>query len=349
MKQFYLEVVALAEEKPLVLATIVKGQAEILGEKAVYRQGGYFKKGISEDLWQKAAPILAATTKPGLFELDGNTIFAEILGGTPRLVICGGGHISLPVAQIGKMLGFEVVVLDDRQSFANVHRFPMADQVLCADFSETLAAIPESADNYIVIVTRGHQYDQICLRQVIGKAHAYIGMIGSKKRVALVKEAMITDGFAEELVNSIHSPIGLKIGAETPEEISISIFAEIIAEKNQGARAGKISKEIIKTLQEEELADIPKALVTITKRQGSAPRDAGTKMLVLADGTCIDTIGGGCVEAEVRRQALTALDTGSPRYMRVDITGKNAAEDGMVCGGIVELFIEPITLRKEEN
>ena len=82
--------------------------------------------------------------------------------------------------------------------------------------------------------------------------------------------------------------------------------------------------------------------MTIIKRQGSAPRAAGTKMLVLADGRCIDTIGGGCVEAEVRQQALMALDSGIPRRLRVDITGKNAADDGMVCGGIVEVFIEPL-------
>ncbi len=349
MEQFYTKVAAWAEKEPLVLATIVKGKPELLGGKSVYRQNGHMVEGTNADFWQKAAPYLVEVKKPSLIQVEDSVIFAEILGGTPRLIICGGGHVSLPVAQIGKMLGFEVTIIDDRQSFANTQRFPMADQVLCQDFTEALASVPESSGNYFVIVTRGHQYDQICLRQVMGKAHAYIGMIGSKNRVALVKKAMIAEGFAEDFVNSIHSPIGLKIGAETPEEISISIFAEIIAEKNKGSQAGKIPKEIIKALQEETFADMPKTMVTITRRQGSAPRDAGTKMLVLADGTCIDTIGGGCVEAEVRRQALTALDTGKPRYLKVDITGKNAAEDGMVCGGIVELFLDPVTLRKEEK
>ena len=342
MDNFYQQAGALAERQAVVIAMVVKSPDDNLGEKAIYGIDDYILTGKSQKLWQDAAFLLSAVQHPTLLDIGDTSIFAERLGGTPRLIICGGGHISLPVSQLGKMIGFEVTVIDDRPDFANTARFPQVDHVICCDFAEALASIPVSNGNYYVIVTRGHQADQICLRTIIKQPAAYIGMIGSKRRVKLVKDGLLAEGITQEALDELHSPIGLPIGAETPEEIAVCILAEIIQTKNQGSHPGKLSSAILKALVEPEWQDLPKALVTIIKRQGSAPRAAGTKMLVLADGHCIDTIGGGCVEAEVRQQALMALDSGIPRRLRVDITGKNAADDGMVCGGIVEVFIEPL-------
>ena len=214
--------------------------------------------------------------------------------------------------------------------------------MVCEDFSEALSKIPEDANNYFVIVTRGHKYDKLCLRQILEKSHAYIGMIGSKSRVRLVKEAMIEDGVSQELVDTVYTPIGLKIGAETPEEIAVAILGEIIQVKNTNAAGGGLNKDIMACILDETKKEMPKALVTIIARKGSAPRQAGTKMLVLPGGQCISTIGGGCVEAEVRRQAMLTLDDGKYRSLKVDMTGRNAEDDGMVCGGVVDVFIELI-------
>ncbi|MDD2568332.1 MAG: XdhC family protein [Clostridia bacterium] len=343
MADFYNKLAALSKDKKMIMATIIAGEDRLLAAKAIWSEGSYIEQDErAAAVWIKISDKLNDIKKPTLIKADDTLVFAESTGGNPNLIICGGGHISIPVVKIGKMLDFQVTVIDDRLAFASPERFPEANQVLCEDFSKALASIPDSTANYYVIVTRGHRYDQTCLREIIERPHAYIGMIGSKSRVGLVKDAMIEDGVAKELVDTVHTPIGLKIGAETPEEIAVSIMAELIQEKNQKIAWGGMSKEIMSAILDKGLADTPKALVTIVKRLGSAPRQAGTKMLVLPTGDCIGTIGGGCVEAEVRRQALITLDDGKCRSLTVDMTGKDAEDEGMVCGGIVDVFVELI-------
>lgn len=167
MDNFYQQAGALAEHQAVVIATVVKSPSDNLGEKAIYGMDEYLSMGKSRELWEKAAFLLAAVQHPTLLDIGETSIFAERLGGTPRLIVCGGGHISLPVSQLGKMIGFEVTVIDDRPDFANSTRFPQVDHVICSDFAEALASIPVSNGNYYVIVTRGHQADQICLRTII--------------------------------------------------------------------------------------------------------------------------------------------------------------------------------------
>ena len=117
-------------------------------------------------------------------------IFRERIGRIPRLVICGGGHVSAAVTKLGKMLGFEVTVLEDRPKFADHVRKAGADNVICAPFKEGLAKIGGDSDTWFVIVTRGHRYDAECLEIIVEKQNAYIGMMGSKRRVAIVKDQL---------------------------------------------------------------------------------------------------------------------------------------------------------------
>ncbi len=158
-----------------------------------------------------------------------------------RLLIVGGGHIGKALAAIGSLCGFVVEVVDDRPEYANAGRFPEARRVTCGRFEEVLADYPIDDATYVVCVTRGHRHDEISLRQVIRKPAAYIGMIGSRRRVGAVLQHLLEEGAPAEAVARVHTPIGLDIGAETPEEIAVSIMAEIIQVRRGGS--GRPMKE----------------------------------------------------------------------------------------------------------
>lgn len=179
--------------------------------------------------------------------------------------------------------------------------------MICDSFENGLDQIEGSKDTYFVILTRGHRYDRVCLERIAKMPHAYIGMIGSRKRVAKVKEVLIENGTDPEVLNQVYTPIGLNIGAETPEEIGVAIMAEIIQVKNQKLRSCGFPTEVSRFLNNHSPERLPAILTTIVARHGSAPRSVGTKMLVLQDGTIIGTIGGGCMEAAVVRRALEMI------------------------------------------
>jgi xanthine dehydrogenase accessory factor len=162
------------------------------------------------------------------------SLFVEVQVSPPTLLIAGGGHIAMPLARMGSMLGFRVVVLDDRPMFANEERFPDADQVISARFGETLASYPLDGQTYVVLMTRGHAHDLECLEQVIDKPVAYLGMIGSRRRVKGVLDMVRGMGHGEELLARVHAPIGLDIGAQTPEEIALSVMAEVVKARRGG-------------------------------------------------------------------------------------------------------------------
>ena len=230
-----------------------------------------------------------------------------------RLILCGGGHVSLEVAHIARRLEFELVIIDDRPEFASRDRFPMAGQVVCAPFLEALDALGSRESDYYVILTRGHAHDRDCLEHVLRGKYAYAGMIGSRTKVAAVKAALEAAGIAREILDGVHSPIGLPIGAQTPAEIAVSIAAELVQ---------------------------PGVLCTITAKRGSAPRGVGTWMLVRPDGSVLGTIGGGAVEhlAVQEAKALWAHG-GGPVRRHYDLT-PGAAELGMVCGGDIDVEFE---------
>ena len=277
---------------------------------------------------------------PSVVTEDGISIYRERIGGRKKLYICGGGHVSMPIIRIGKMIGFTVTVLEDRPKFADNARAAGADRVFCEPFGDGLARITGDEDSWFVIVTRGHRYDTECLECILRKRHAYVGMMGSRRRVAIVKDQLHQKGVSRELLDSVHTPIGLKIGAETPEEIAVSIMAEIIQVKNSRDNSGGYSEEMLRGLMSED--GRKKTVATIVSRKGSAPRGIGTKMLIYEDGMTVDTIGGGCVESEIIQKALLMMRTGTPEFQicRVDMTMDAAEDEGMVCGGVVEVMLE---------
>lgn len=316
--------------------TIIEGDGT--GSHALFENGAAV--GGPDDFFVRHAGELTADKNTSLIRLEGRTVFTELLGSQKKMVICGGGHVSVPVIRIAKMTGFEVTVLEDRPLFADHAREAGADHVICDSFSESLKTIDGDGDTYFVILTRGHRYDMECLSSLLLKPCAYIGMVGSRARVARAKEILLAEGIPKEKTDSLHSPIGLPIVAETPEEIAVSILAEIIGVKNREHRTGGYDKELLKAIREPG----DKAVATIISREGSAPRGIGTKMAVFADGHCAGTIGGGCAEADIIRQALLMLHEKSAdcRIASVDMTAAEAEDEGMVCGGRIRVFLEPV-------
>jgi xanthine dehydrogenase accessory factor len=155
-------------------------------------------------------------------------IFIEPILPEETLYIFGAGHISLHLAKMAKILGFRIVVVDEREMFANKERFPEADEIYAEDFEAVFPKLQPTKPYYIVIVTRGHRYDQQVLEWAVGAEARYIGMIGSRAKNNAVFSNLRQKGITEESLQRVHAPIGLKIGAETPEEIAVSILAEII-------------------------------------------------------------------------------------------------------------------------
>ena len=155
-------------------------------------------------------------------------VFIDILQPKEEVLIFGAGHIAICVSKLAKMVGFKVAIIDDREEFANKDRFPEADEIVTEDIERALTHIKITPSTYIIIVTRGHLQDQEVLASVIKSKVAYLGMIGSHKKNATVFQQLREQGVLKEELDKVHAPIGIDIKAQTPEEIAISIMAEII-------------------------------------------------------------------------------------------------------------------------
>ncbi|MCD6532857.1 MAG: XdhC family protein [Deltaproteobacteria bacterium] len=154
----------------------------------------------------------------------------------PQMVIFGGGHLALPLAEMASWCRFSVTVIDDRPEFSDPQRFPAADKVTTAPMEEVSKLYTPGTNACLVLITREHKHDYILLKQLLGTEYAYLGMIGSRRRTSQVKQRLIDEGFNPDEIKRLYSPIGLSIGAQTPAEIAISIMAEIIEVRHKGRR-----------------------------------------------------------------------------------------------------------------
>ncbi|NTW71306.1 MAG: xanthine dehydrogenase [Eubacteriaceae bacterium] len=279
---------------------------------------------------------------------DENLVLLEPFIPKPRLYLFGGGHVAKPICEFASRTGFIVTVIDDRPAFANAVRFPDANKVICDSFEKALEKIELKKSDYVVIVTRGHKHDGLVLKEVLKHDLSYTGMIGSKRRVKAMMEELLEEGYPEDKLNSVCSPIGLDIGGITPDEIAISIVGQLILYKNKISNQNQGKKfsfpefdmEVIEKISES--SEIPKALLTILSTKGSVPRKAGAKMAVYYDGRTIGSIGGGCSEAGVITNARRIMLDKGFIIQHVDMTGDVAESEGMVCGGIMDVLIEVI-------
>jgi xanthine dehydrogenase accessory factor len=249
-------------------------------------------------------------------------------------------------------------VYDDRPNFANRERFPDASEVICDSFSRVAELVSVRPADYVVIVTRGHKHDEDCLRAILsGVPPYYPGRRGSRRRTAIVRQQMKHEGFDEDRIDALHSPIGLAIGAVTPEEIVISIMAEVVKERRMKfswadggsavSRGGEsdADMELLECLArgDEEAC----AVITVVSAEGSTPRSAGAKMIARLDGSSVGSIGGGGAEAEVLRTAREIIENGGWNFQTVDMTD-SADENGMVCGGVMTVLIERLAAAKPD-
>jgi xanthine dehydrogenase accessory factor len=165
---------------------------------------------------------------------DWPRIFVDVQPGLQTLLIIGAGHIAQPLCEIGHMLGFRTVVVDDRWAFANRERFPHATEMQVGSFVETLESLEINEHTFVVVVTRGHVWDEASVRTVLKKKPGYIGMIGSKRRAKTTLERLAEEGYSAEELSRVHTPMGLDIAAETPAEIAVAIAAEIVRVRRRG-------------------------------------------------------------------------------------------------------------------
>lgn len=163
-------------------------------------------------------------------------VYLEARGPVQELVIVGAGHIAQPLSQMGALLGFHVTVMDDRPDFATQERFPQAHRLVRVDFSDPFRSVTLHPGSYVLLVTRGHRYDYECLLRILrmDPPPAYIGMIGSRRRIRATFVHLLEEGIARPLLDEIHAPVGLDIGAETPAEIAVAVAGELVKVRRGG-------------------------------------------------------------------------------------------------------------------
>jgi xanthine dehydrogenase accessory factor len=166
----------------------------------------------------------------------GVRLFVDPIVGAQRLIIVGAGHIAQPLCELGAMLGFHITVIDDRASFANRERFPKADEIIVKPFEAAIESLALDSHCYLISVTRGHAFDEEVVRAALMQPCGFVGMVGSRRRVRATLERMGESGVPQERLNDLHAPLGVAIGGETPEEIAVSIIAEIIRERRTSER-----------------------------------------------------------------------------------------------------------------
>lgn len=254
MKQTYSLINSIVQaNRAGAVGTVISGYQELCppGTKFVADHDGQDLLGAMDpDLFQRLQEeifksIKARTPKTVEASWQGTTIqvFIDPIIPQARLLILGGGHIALPLASLGKLVGYEVTVIDDRLSFANPGRFPQVDHVICEDFQKAIRSQVIDLSTYVIVVTRGHRHDRICLEELFAKTPAaYTGMIGSRRKIAALFEELRAGGWEEEVLDRVYTPIGLDIGAQTPEEIAVSIMAEIIMVNRLGYSVGLKTK-----------------------------------------------------------------------------------------------------------
>ena len=206
------------------------------GESAVMDGSGRWVPAAPQGVDPEAARRALEHGKPDFAPEAG--FFYDPLLPPEKLLILGGGHVGRAIASLAPALGFAVTVADDREEFLRPERFPAGVATLCGPYAEVVARFPFDAATYVVIVTRGHLADLESLRAVLAKGWRYAGLIGSRRKVRLLTEQVLADGFDRAKVESVHTPIGLDIGAETPEELAVAIVGELVAVRRGVASPG---------------------------------------------------------------------------------------------------------------
>ena len=287
---------------------------------------------------------LQGCTAAGIHSVAGTDIFAERFGAVPQLVVCGGGHVAAALVKQAKLLGLPVLAIDDREEFAQQLRAAGADTVLCAPFAQALQDVPGGDETYFAVLTRSHAFDLDCLTQILQKPAAYVGMMGSRGRAALVRRQLLENGLDSQRIDALCAPIGLAIGAQTAAEIALSILAQIVQVKNARPQTEGYPVTLLDAMVQAEKASTPAVLATIVARRGSTPRDVGAKMLIMPDGSTVGSVGGGIMEHYTVQAAQKLLAQAAPvlQCLQLSADGKNEDAAIAACGGSMEVLLQTL-------
>lgn len=287
---------------------------ENIGEEALFSNG-----------------VMVGSTKS--FEKRDDNI-EEQMSLPPTLVMFGAGHIAKALYSIAVIIGLKTVVFDDRPGYCSCERFPDAQRYVMP-FSDIDLGKYRFDNPYFIIFTHGHKADGICIRKALETGAAYIGMIGSEKKTNAVWSMLEKEGFQRTLLEKVHSPIGLGIGAATAEEIAVAIMAEVICTYRGDKNSVEADQAVLKALS----CSTEKAvLCRIISKTGSGPGRKGAEMLVSPSG-CVGSIGGGALEEEVKRKAQNLLQSGGKPVI-ADFDLSDGASLGMACGGRASVLIK---------
>ena len=245
---------ALAGGPAVGVVTVVEGPEGSVTRRLLYLEDGTRQGSLGHAELDNAAAGLAqrhlrsggAATETVTTPAGSWTLFVEGHRPRERLVVVGAGHIAVPLAWYGDRLGFEVIVMDDREAFATSERFPPEAEVRRTDFDgDPFAGVTIDRHTYVALVTRGHRWDFDCLRRLVERSERprYIGMIGSRRRVRAAFHALLEAGIPRQELAGVHAPIGLDIGAETPEEIALAIAAELVQVRRGGGGGSTTERE----------------------------------------------------------------------------------------------------------
>ena len=219
----------------VALASLIggAGAASTVGTKLFIRDdgttdGSLGNPDLDRDAVDRAGKLMVHGQNEYVVADSGAEYFIEAYTTPPQLVICGGGHVSKAISPLAKTLGFRLFITDDREEFANEERFPEADMVVALKPEEALPTLPINANTFIVVATRGHRFDNVALEAAARTPARYVGLMGSRRKTILIYEDLMRTGLPMERIREIRSPIGLDICARTPEEIAVSIIAEVL-------------------------------------------------------------------------------------------------------------------------
>ncbi|MGH9339300.1 MAG: XdhC family protein [Acidobacteriota bacterium] len=183
-------------------------------------------------------------------------IFLEPILPDPKLIIMGAGHVGQALAGAAHPLGFQVAVVDDRETFACRERFPHAHEIVAAPFEEGLEQVQVTENSFVLVVTRGHSHDQTALEKAIQTPARYVGLVGSRRKIQMIVQDLLDKGFPPETFSRLYAPIGIEIGSETPEEIAVSVMAELIALRKGVHQRSAKQEFVMKLLERHESSQL---------------------------------------------------------------------------------------------
>ncbi len=238
---------ALVAETPAVTATVIRGSEEVLGRELLLLENGevigMFDHGIGEQVLDQAKEALTQGVSRRI-QLDESTeVFLETLLPPPTLIAVGGVHITIALMSLAKTLGYRTIVVDPRSAFGNAERFPHVDQLIQTWPQEAFQQIPITRSTAIAMLTHDPKLDDPALKIALPSSAFYVGALGSKTTQAKRRQRLLEDGISEDQLNRLYGPIGIEIEARTPEEIAVSIMAEVVAARNHAVNSEKVEAQ----------------------------------------------------------------------------------------------------------